>query len=52
MVTADGKLVGIMVSREKCLVLTAEQLQTCALAIPLADPRQFGRAARQYGRLR
>jgi hypothetical protein len=47
-VTADGKLVGIMVSREKCFILNKNDLTNCALAIPLADKQQFQFAAEQY----
>jgi hypothetical protein len=41
MVTSDGKLVGIMISRERCLVLNKEAIQTCASSIPLVSARQF-----------
>jgi hypothetical protein len=51
-VTADGKCVGIMVSREKCLMLTKELLANCALSLPLGDRQQFPRAVRQYPRLK
>jgi hypothetical protein len=47
-VTADGKLVGIMVSREKCFVLSKDGVTNCALTIPLADKQQFQRTVRQY----
>lgn len=52
MVTSDGKLIGVMVSREKCLVLTKETLAGCALAIPLADRQAFARAVKDFRRLR
>jgi hypothetical protein len=52
MVTADGKLVGIMVSRERCLILSKETLLDCAATLPLADPGEFQRAAAQYPRVR
>ncbi len=51
-VTADGKLVGIMVSREKCFVLSKSNLTNCALSIPLADKQQFQRAVQQYPRVK
>jgi hypothetical protein len=41
MVTADGKLVGIMVSRDRCFILNRDALQNCAAAIPLLSARQF-----------
>ncbi len=43
-VTSDGKLVGIMVTRERCLLLDKDNLTNCALAIPLTDAVQFQRA--------
>jgi len=46
-VTPDGKLVGIMVSRDQCFVISKEMLGDCALTVPLADPEQFLRAARE-----
>ncbi len=52
MVTSDGKLIGVMVSREKCLVLTKDNLAACALTVPLADKRQFATAAKQFQRLK
>ena len=51
-VTSDGKLVGIMISREKCFVITKDNLLNCVLAVPLADKQQFQRAAQQYPRLK
>lgn len=50
-VTADGKLVGIMVTREKCFVLSKENIANCAVTLPLADRQQFQRAVRSYPRL-
>lgn len=52
MVTADGKLVGIMINREKCFVLTKENLLNCALTIPLADKQQFRTAVQQLPRVK
>jgi predicted nucleic acid-binding Zn-ribbon protein len=43
-VTSDGKLVGIMVSRERCFILDKNNLSDCALSVPLTDPGQFQRA--------
>jgi hypothetical protein len=40
-VTSDGKLVGIMVNRERCFILSNDSLTDCALAVPLTDGRQF-----------
>jgi chromosome segregation ATPase len=51
-VTADGKLVGIMVSREKCFILSKNHLTNCAVSLPLADKHQFQLAAEQYARIR
>ncbi len=51
-VTSDGKLVGIMVSRERCFVLSKETLLNCAATVPLADKQQFQRAVRQLPRIR
>ncbi|HXI84732.1 MAG TPA: hypothetical protein VNL17_11665 [Verrucomicrobiae bacterium] len=51
-VTSDGKLVGIMVSREKCFVLTKDNLLNCAATIPLADARQFQRSVETFRKLR
>ena len=49
-VTSDGKLVGIMVGRERCLILSKENLLNCAVTIPLGDKQQFQRAVFQYAR--
>lgn len=51
-VTSDGKLVGIMVSREKCFILSKDNLQNCALSIPLSDGRQFQQAVTKFRRLK
>ena len=50
MVTADGKFVGIMVSRERCFILNKEAIHTCAATIPLLSARQFQDALAQYPR--
>lgn len=52
MVTSDGKLIGVMVSREKCLVLTKDTLASCALAVPIADRQQFPAAVKEYRHLK
>jgi hypothetical protein len=51
-VTSDGKLVGIMVTRERCLILGKDNLTDCALSIPLTDGRQFLRAVTQFQKLK
>jgi uncharacterized protein YoxC/archaellum component FlaC len=51
-VTSDGKLVGIMVSRERCFILTRDNLANCALPVPLSDGPQFLRAIEQFQRLK
>jgi predicted nuclease with TOPRIM domain len=51
-VTSDGKLVGIMVGRERCFVLTKDNLVNCAATIPLADARQFQPAVEIYRKLK
>jgi predicted nucleic acid-binding Zn-ribbon protein len=51
-VTSDGKLVGIMVSRERCFILGKDNLTDCALSIPLTDGRQFLRAISQFQKLK
>jgi len=48
----DGKLVGIMVSRERCFILTKDTLQNCAVSIPLSDGRQFQQAVTKFRRLK
>jgi hypothetical protein len=50
MVTPDGKLVGIMVSRDRCFILNKESILDCAATIPLADRQAFQRAAANYPR--
>jgi hypothetical protein len=44
--TADGKLVGIMISREKCFLVTRENLLDYVAGVPLDDKRQFQKAAK------
>jgi len=51
-VTSDGKLVGIMVSRERCFILTRDNLTNCAMSVPLNDGRQFLRAIGQFQKLK
>ncbi len=51
-VTADGKLVGIMVSRERCFIVTKDNLQACAASIPLADGKKFQQAVEAFRKLR
>jgi hypothetical protein len=51
-VTPDGKLVGIMVNRERCFVLSKDNVAACSLSIPLADKKEFLNAARQYPKLK
>jgi len=51
-VTSDGKLVGIMVNRERCLILTKDNITGCATTVPLSDKQQFHRAVGQYPRIR
>jgi hypothetical protein len=48
MVTTDGKLIGIMVSRERCFILNKDNIRDCALTAPLANVHQFQAAAQQY----
>jgi hypothetical protein len=50
--TADGKLVGIMVTRDRCLILTKDNLVNCALTIPLADGQQFLHSVEQFQRFK
>ena len=47
-VTSDGKLVGIMINRDRCFVLSKEAVQNCAVSIPLGDGKQFQTAARKF----
>jgi len=51
-VTSDGKLVGIMVSRERCFILTKDNLTNCVLPVPLNNGPQFLRAIEQFQKLR
>ncbi len=51
-VTSDGKLVGIMVSRDKCFILSKDTLQNCALNVPLSDGHQFQQAITKFRRLK
>ncbi|HUI07977.1 MAG TPA: hypothetical protein VL486_13335 [Verrucomicrobiae bacterium] len=51
-VTADGRLVGIMVSRERCFILSKNNLTNCAVTLPLADKEQFQQAVQQYRSVR
>jgi hypothetical protein len=51
-VTSDGKLVGIMVGRERCFIVTKDNLLDCAATIPLADARQFQPAWQTYRKLK
>ena len=51
-VTSDGKLVGIMVGRERCFVVTKDNLVNCAATVPLADARQFQPAVETFRKLK
>ena len=51
-VTSDGKLVGIMVGRERCFIVTKDNLLDCAATVPLADARQFQPAWLTYRKLK
>ncbi len=51
-VTSDGKLVGVMVGRERCFIVTKDNLLDCAATIPLADPLQFQPAWLRYSKLK
>jgi len=51
-VTDDGKLVGIMVTRERCLILSKDNLTDCAMTIPLNDGPRFQSAIVQYRRMK
>jgi hypothetical protein len=51
-VSSDGKLVGIMVSRERCFILGKDNLTDCALSVPLNDGRQFLRAVTEFQKLK
>ena len=47
LVTADGKLIGLMINRERCLILTPANLRECAHTVPLSDRAKFLTAIRQ-----
>jgi predicted nuclease with TOPRIM domain len=51
-VTSDGKLVGIMVGRERCFIITKDNLLDCAATVPLADARQFQPAVATFRKLK
>jgi hypothetical protein len=51
-VTSDGKLVGIMVGRERCFILTKENLVNCAATVPLADAKNFQQAVETFRKLK
>ncbi|HTS16417.1 MAG TPA: hypothetical protein VMP11_02480 [Verrucomicrobiae bacterium] len=51
-VTSDGKLVGIMVSRERCFILTKDTFGACAMTVSLNDGRQFLRSIEQFQKLK
>ncbi len=51
-VTSDGKLVGIMVGRERCFILTKDNLLNCAATVPLADARLFQPAVETFRKLK
>jgi hypothetical protein len=51
-VTDDGKLVGIMVSRERCFLVAKDTLVNCALTVPLTDGPRFLSAIEQFRRLK
>lgn len=52
MVTTDGKLIGIMVNRERCFILNKANVRDCALTAPLSNAQQFQAAAQQYSRVK
>ncbi|MCG3149735.1 MAG: hypothetical protein PCFJNLEI_03200 [Verrucomicrobiae bacterium] len=52
LVTADGKLVGIMVNRDRAFIITAANVQDCLLTASLADRKEFQAAAQRYSRLK
>lgn len=52
MVTTDGKLIGIMVSRDRCFILTKDNIAACGATVPLADKLQFTRAIKDFRRLK
>jgi septal ring factor EnvC (AmiA/AmiB activator) len=51
-VTSDGKLVGIMISRERCFVVTKDSLVNCAATVPLADAKNFQQAVVTFRKLK
>jgi hypothetical protein len=51
-VSSDGKLVGIMVSRERCFILGKDNMTDCALSVPINDGQQFLRSIQQFQRLK
>ena len=51
-VTSDGKVVGIMVGRERCFVLTKDNLVNCAATVPLADAQHFQQAVETFRKLK
>jgi uncharacterized protein YoxC len=51
-VTSDGKLVGIMVGRERCFVVTKDNLASCAATVPLADAKNFQQAVETFRKLK
>jgi predicted nucleic acid-binding Zn-ribbon protein len=51
-VTSDGKLVGIMVSRERCFILGKDSITDCALSVPINDGPRFLRSVQQFQRLK
>lgn len=51
-VTADGKLVGIMVTRERCFILSKDTLLNCAATVPLNNGTQFQRSIINLHRLK
>ena len=51
-VTDDGKLVGMMVTPERCLIISKDNLANCALTIPLTDGPQFLSAIERFRKLK
>jgi hypothetical protein len=51
-VTSEGKLVGIMVTRDRCFILTKENLADCSVSVPFTDARQFLHAVGEFQKLR
>jgi hypothetical protein len=52
LVTPDGKLVGIMLNRDRGLLLTPANVQDWSLTAPLSDRIAFQVAVQRYGRLK